>query len=112
METKAQKLKRLLCKLLGCADLLPQSSAPAVFVNGDLETFHYDGYDVEVYLYSDQLALQVRIYLKGTQVLVGNCQLGGAVEWQHCGAHHPSYKTRKYMQEYATRRLYKMKDKT
>lgn len=110
METKVQKLKRWLCKLLGCEVQAPKA-VPAVYTNGDLETFHYDGYDVEVHLCPDQYALSMRVYLKGSCVLVGECVLGAATEWQY-GTHYPSYKTRKYMQEYATKRLYKMKDKT
>jgi hypothetical protein len=109
METKAEKLRRLLCKLLGCEDFFPKPPAPAIHVTGNLETFHYDGYDVEVHLFPENQALQVQVYLKGTLALIGECKLGAAIEW-HYGSHHPSYKTRKYMQEYATKRLNMMKD--
>lgn len=110
METKVQKLKRWLCRLLGCEDLVRQMN-PVVLKNGDLETFHYDGYDMEIHLLPAQRALRMKAYLKGSCVLVGDCRLDEAMEWQQ-GTHHPSYKTRKYMQDYAAKRLTQLKDGT
>lgn len=109
MEAKIrQRLKRWLCKLIGCEVQAPKA-APVVCKSGDLETFHHDGYDVEVHLFPDEQTIRMQVYLKGSCVLVGDCRRGEVVEWTH-GTHHPSYKTRKYMQEYATNRLIQMKD--
>jgi hypothetical protein len=106
MEAKT-KLKRWLCRLLGCD--VPDPALPVVHKNGNLEVFQYDGYDMEVHLYPSQLKVRIKIHLKGKCVLIGDCRLGEAIQW-HEGLHYPSYKTRKYMQEYATKRLTQLKD--
>lgn len=111
METKVrQKLKRWLCKLLGC-DVTASKTTPVVHKAGDLETFQYDGYDVEVYLFPETQSLKIQVYLKGSCVLSGDCRVKTPVEWIY-GAHYPSYRTRKYIQDYAEKRLTKLKDST
>ena len=111
METKISgaRLKQWLCKLLGCE--VPIQSSPPVYRNGNLETFQYDGYDMEVRLFPDQRSLRIRVHLKGNCVAVGDYpHPGGVIHWHEDGLHYPSYKTRKYMQEYAKKRLTQMKD--
>lgn len=109
METKGvrQKLKQLLCKLLGCEELYqPQ---PELRKHGNIEFFEYDGYEVETQIFSAQ-SLILRLYLKGTLVFAVYCADDHKVEWAY-GQHYPSYKVRKYMQEYASKRQSQLREK-
>lgn len=110
--SKGRRLRPWLCKLLRCDALCeaPPSKGPKVVVKGNRETFVYDGYDIEVQLLPEHKALVIQAFLKGGLVLTGYCYSNAAPDWTYT-IHLPSYKTRKYIQEWALNRLTNMKDR-
>lgn len=106
MASKIQKLKRWLCCILGC------EPAPAVVtrVSAGFDRIHLDGYDIEVYLTDETIGLVVNVlvYLKGEEVLEGLFVAPNLWEWVGCVAlSAPTYKTRKYIRDYALTKLAK-----
>jgi hypothetical protein len=109
METKIQRLKNWLCRLLQCEQLTvsPDPDKPVVTqIKGtNLEKFTYDGYQIECAVYADRV--RISVYLKG------NCLGRGWYfkEGEEIEAHDveitsiPNYKLRTYVREYAHNRL-------
>jgi hypothetical protein len=106
MASKIQKLKRWLCRVLECPEPVPRVTT----TSSELDVIHYDGYDIEVRVDTEVSppTATVMVYLKGMEVLEG--VFVAANVWQWVGGiapTAPSYKTRKYIRDYALTKLAK-----
>ncbi len=106
MESKVQKLRRWLCRLI-CGE---KKYTPVVHIEGPgFEAFDYEGYNVE--LRYDGTSLSTRVTLMGTCVLSGNSMYDNEWVWVYDAPHVPSYKVRAFIRDYSEKRLQLLRNK-
>lgn len=106
METKIQRLRKWLCRLI-CPK--PKPLAPVIevtrIVGTNKERIVYDGYDIEVEVYTDRIILSV--FQNGKRLLKGWVfhKSDGHFVVDNSLKFHPNYKLRHFLREYAEKRL-------
>lgn len=80
--------------------------------NGQWESFEHEGFTIEASATSSPINLIVRVFLKGDHVLTGRfSETDGQLEYaDHNRA--PSYRTRKYIRDYAFHKINQLKEQT
>lgn len=114
METKGkiQRVKKRLCELLCGSCFQASPGHPMVTEHREfrLETFPYDGYDIEIKVHPDH-GIQLSAYLKGRLCLSGWFYSANDWAWaplsESYADHIPNYQVRLYLQRYALKRLKK-----
>lgn len=115
MEKKVEGkgVKRWLNNLLGRSEprvSSPTSERPRVVALSDhvLESFTYDGYDIEARIYPDR-SLELYVFLKGQCCLEGDYSADRVWSWSlHAtNAYVPGYGVRSYLKQYALQRANK-----
>lgn len=109
METKVQRLIQWIRRKLGCASISDVRKIPGT----NIETFRYNGYQVEVAVYCDRVVGS--IYLKG-QLLIKFYRFANppAEDIVHSTVDHvlTNYKVRNYVREYVSKRLKEITNNT
>lgn len=104
-ESRLQRVKSWLCKLLKCPDPVPAEPTVLKIVGTNKECWVYDGLNIEAEVFTDRIVFSV--FVQGRRLLKGWVYhtSDGAFAYDHAITYYPNYRLRNHLRDYAQQRL-------